>query len=258
MIKVDNITVNLGGNDILKDLSLNIPKGKVTAILGPNGCGKSTLLKSIARINPLAKGKIFVNEQDIYSVGSRAFAQQLAILTQSPQSPPDLTVNDLVSLGRFPYHTWWKKATKEDSDIVLWALKETNLLDFRGRILSTLSGGERQRAWIAMALAQQPQVLLLDEPTTYLDICHQLEVMQILARLNKELHLTVVMVLHDINHAIHYADYVAVMKKGFLKAIGDPIEKVTPELLKAVFNVKVDTFTSSNGLPVVLPIDLMD
>lgn len=258
MIKVDNITVNLGGNDILKNLSLDIPKGQVTVILGPNGCGKSTLLKAIARINPLAKGNIFLNSENIHSAPSRKFAQQLAILTQSPQSPADLTVNDLVSLGRFPYHTWWKKATKEDENIVLWALEETNLLEFRGRVLSTLSGGEKQRAWIAMALAQQPEVLLLDEPTTYLDICHQLEVMQILARLNKELNLTVVMVLHDINHAIHYADYVAVMKKGVLQSIGDPVEIVTPELLKSVFNVKVDSFTASNGLPVVLPIDLID
>lgn len=257
ILKAEHITIKLSDKLIIKDLSLDIPRGKVTSIIGPNGCGKSTTLKALSRIIPCSKGKVTFDEQDIRKFSHKEFAQRLAILTQSPQSPADLTVSDLVELGRFPYRNWWKSNTIEDNQHVKWALAQTNMMHMSSRLLSTLSGGERQRAWIAMALAQRPQVLLLDEPTTYLDICHQLEVMQLLKKLNKELGITVIMVLHDINHAVQYSNYIAVMKQGELVECGQPQEVITASLLEQVFRVKADSFISSNGLPALLPIDLV-
>ena len=169
----------------VRDLQ-DIPNGKITAIIGPNGCGKSTTLKAICRINPISAGQITLLNRNVWDFGYKEFAQKLAILTQSPQAPADMTVRDLVAMGRFPYRSLFGKATKEDQECIEWALEETSLVPYQHRILQTLSGGERQRAWIAMALAQKPQVLLLDEPTTYLDICHQLEVMKLLDRLNRD------------------------------------------------------------------------
>jgi len=180
----------------------------------------------------------------------------LAILTQSPLAPTDLTVNDLVDMGRFPYRSFLGRATKEDAEYVSWALEQTNILNMRHRLLSTLSGGERQRAWIAMALAQNPQVLLLDEPTTYLDICHQLEIMQLLERLNQELGLTVVMVLHDLNHTLQYTQHVIVIKKGELVTSGDPKDIITRNLLEQVYGVESEEFKTRAGIRVVVPIDL--
>ena len=157
-------------------------------------------------------------------------------------------------MGRFPHRSFLGRGDKDDAQHVAWALEQTNMTSMSHRLLHTLSGGERQRAWIAMALAQRPQVLLLDEPTTYLDICHQLEVMQLLDKLNKELGLTVVMVIHDLNHAIQYADYVTVIKAGRLVVSGEPKEIVTSKLLADVFRVQADEFACSNGLPALVPI----
>ena len=257
VINANNITVELSNKIILKGINLEIPVGKVTAIIGPNGCGKSTTLKALARIIPCASGKITYDGNDIKTCSHKEFAKRLSKLTQSPPSPADLTVKDLVELGRFPHRSWWKRNAQEDEQCVEWALKQASMRHMRNRLLSTLSGGERQRAWIAMALAQKPQVLLLDEPTTYLDISHQLEVMKLLSRLNKELGLTVVMVLHDINHALQYSDYIAVMKKGEMVAAGEPRATIGSDLLREVFRVKVDTFVGSNGLPALLPVDLI-
>ena len=257
VISVNNVIVKITDKIILKGINLDIPKGKVTAIIGPNGCGKSTTLKALSRIIPCSSGDITYDGKDIKAFSHKEFAKRLAILTQSPQSPADLTVKDLVELGRFPHRSWWKRNTEEDEQCVEWALQQASMRHMRNRLLSTLSGGERQRAWIAMALAQKPQVLLLDEPTTYLDISHQLEVMNLLKNLNNELGLTVVMVLHDINHALQYSDYIAVMKKGEIVAAGEPQLTITANLLREVFRVKVDTFVGSNGLPALLPIDLI-
>jgi iron complex transport system ATP-binding protein len=173
---------------------------------------KSTTLKALARIIPCASGKITYDGKDIKTFSHKEFAQAFAILTHRPQSPADLTVKDLVELGRFRTEVGGKECTR-DEQCVEWALKQASMRHMLTAFKHVISG-ERQRAWIAMALAQKPQVLLLDEPTTYLDISHQLEVMKLLSRLNKELGLTVVMVLHDINHALQYSDYIAVMKKG--------------------------------------------
>ena len=256
VLQVNDVDIAINKKTIVHDMQLEIPEGRITAIIGPNGCGKSTTLKAIARILPCAKGSITFKGRDINSFSHREFAQCLAILTQSPVAPTDLTVQDLVEMGRFPHRSFLGRADKDDAQHVEWALEQTNLQHMRHRLLHTLSGGERQRAWIAMALAQRPEVLLLDEPTTYLDICHQLEVMQLLDKLNKELGLTVVMVIHDLNHAIQYADYVAVIRQGRLVVSGQPQEIVTSKLLADVFRVRADEFACTNGLRALVPIDL--
>lgn len=255
VIEVKNLNVSINDKHIVKNLSFSIPEHQLTAIIGPNGCGKSTTLKAISRI--LAHtGEVTFKGRDLKSFSHKEFARSLAVLTQSPQAPTDLTVYDLVEMGRFPYHSFLGRQTEEDKHYVHWALEQTNMTSMRHRLLSTLSGGERQRAWIAMALAQNPEVLFLDEPTTYLDICHQLEIMQLLERLNKELGLTVVMVLHDLNHTLQYTEHVVVIKQGELVCEGDPKAEVTKELLREVYNVVADEFACSNGLRALLPIDL--
>ena len=255
IIKAQNISVSINEKEIVHGISLDIPEGKVTAIIGPNGCGKSTTLKALSRILPY-KGSVTFKGQEMSTLSQREFAKCLAILTQSPQAPSDLTVNDLVEMGRFPHRGFLGRAGKDDKEHVEWALEQTGVKEMRYRLLNTLSGGERQRAWIAMALAQRPEVLLLDEPTTYLDICHQLEIMQLIGRLNQELGLTVVMVVHDLNHAIMYADHVVVVKSGQLVTSGAPREIITADLLADVFKVKADEFTLSNDLRALVPVDL--
>ena len=255
IIKAQNISVSINEKEIVHGISLDIPEGKVTAIIGPNGCGKSTTLKALSRILPY-KGSVTFKGQEMSTLSQREFAKCLAILTQSPQAPSDLTVNDLVEMGRFPHRGFLGRAGKDDKEHVEWALEQTGVKEMRYRLLNTLSGGERQRAWIAMALAQRPEVLLLDEPTTYLDICHQLEIMQLITRLNQELGLTVVMVVHDLNHAIMYADHVVVVKAGQLVTSGAPREIITADLLAEVFRVKADEFTLSNDLRALVPVDL--
>lgn len=255
IIKAQNICVSINDKEIVHNLSLEIPEGKVTAIIGPNGCGKSTTLKALSRILPY-KGSVTFKGSEMSALSQREFAKSLAILTQSPQAPSDLTVNDLVEMGRFPHRGFLGRGGKDDKEHVEWALAQTGVTAMRNRLLNTLSGGERQRAWIAMALAQRPEVLLLDEPTTYLDICHQLEIMQLIGRLNQELGLTVVMVVHDLNHAIMYADHVVVVKAGKLVTSGAPREIITAELLAEVFKVKADEFTLSNDLRALVPVDL--
>ncbi len=255
IIKAQNISVSINEKEIVHGISLDIPEGKVTAIIGPNGCGKSTTLKALSRILPY-KGSVTFKGQEMSTLSQREFAKCLAILTQSPQAPSDLTVNDLVEMGRFPHRGFLGRAGKDDKEHVEWALEQTGVKEMRYRLLNTLSGGERQRAWIAMALAQRPEVLLLDEPTTYLDICHQLEIMQLITRLNQELGLTVVMVVHDLNHAIMYADHVVVVKAGKLVTSGAPREIITADLLADVFKVKADEFVLSNDLRALVPVDL--
>ena len=255
IIKAQNICVSINDKEIVHNLSLEIPEGKVTAIIGPNGCGKSTTLKALSRILPY-KGSVTFKGQEMSALSQKEFAKSLAILTQSPQAPSDLTVNDLVEMGRFPHRGFLGRGGKDDKEHVEWALAQTGVTAMRNRLLNTLSGGERQRAWIAMALAQRPEVLLLDEPTTYLDICHQLEIMQLIGRLNQELGLTVVMVVHDLNHAIMYADHVVVVKAGKLVTSGAPREIITAELLAEVFKVKADEFVLSNDLRALVPVDL--
>lgn len=258
-LAAERLCAAIGGRTVLEDVSLTFAPGRCTAIIGPNGAGKSTLLRAASGLLRPSGGAVRLDGEDVRAMGRRRLAQKLAILPQHPQAPADLTVARLVELGRFPYRRWLGRGdARADGEAIAWALEETRLSALRDRRVATLSGGERQRAWIAMALAQQPRILLLDEPTTYLDIAHQLEVMQIVRRVSRERRMTVVMVLHDINHALQYADELAVIRAGRLFAHGAPKDILTVGLLGEVFGVRADIFTNSEGVPVFSPVALLD
>ncbi len=257
-ISLQNVCVQIEKRFLLSHIDLEIPAGMITTIIGPNGCGKSTTLKTICRMMPGVTGSIRILDRPVKEYGAKEFARKVAFLPQAPVAPVDLTVKDLVAMGRFPYRGRWGGGNaKEDEACVQWAMEETRLLHFTARQINTLSGGERQRAWIAMALAQKPEILLLDEPTTYLDICHQLEVLKLLLSLNRELHLTVVLVLHDLNQALMFSDYVAVIREGHLVAAGIPQEIIDKKLLREVFRVQAESFTCANGMQALVPMDLV-
>ncbi|WP_333593367.1 ABC transporter ATP-binding protein [Anaerospora hongkongensis] len=252
ILEARNVAVSIGDKPILKELSLPVAQGEIVSILGPNGSGKSTFLKALSRNIKLKAGTITLDGRDIHSFGAKEIACHLAMLHQASRAPGDLTVQDLVEYGRFPYQQWWKGNEKEDRQVVEWALAQTRMTDLSARRVNTLSGGEQQRAWIAMALAQKPRILLLDEPTTYLDLCHQLEIMELIRQLNKEQGLTIVMVLHDMNHAARYSDTVAVFCQGSLYASGAPVNTITPTMLREVFGVEADIWLDDQGRPVCL------
>lgn len=249
MLEAKNISLGFGSSLVIKDLSLKVEQGKIVSILGPNGSGKSTVLRAFAKTQKLFGGLVYLDGKDIQLMNPKKLACQLAILTQSPHAPSDLTVRDLIKYGRFPHQSWWSGSSAEDKRLVDWALGQTNLTLLADRLVETLSGGESQRAWIAMAMAQDPQVLLLDEPTTYLDIAHQLEILNLVADLNTKQKVTVVMVLHDINHAAHYSDYIAVLKQGAIYSFGTPQEVLTPLMLREVFGVDAGIWTDESGRP---------
>lgn len=258
ILEAKAVTIRIEKKEILRDVNLSIAEGKRTAIIGPNGSGKSTLLKALAGLSKCTAGQVLLETQDIHRIGKKKLAQKLAILPQGASAPPDLTVRELVDYGRFPHRKWWSGVSGEDKTYVRAALKETGMEHFKDRLVSTLSGGERQRAWIAMALAQSPKVLLLDEPTTYLDIAHQLEVMQIISRFNEKNQISIVMVLHDINHAMHYADEVVVIKDGIIFASGAPKKVITVNMLENVFGVTADLFTNRRGISILSPTQLKE
>ena len=239
-ITTKDLNISYGNVDIVKDLNLNIPKGKITTIIGANGCGKSTILKTIGRIINPKSGNIYVNGKDIHKQNPKDLAKEMAVLPQSPQAPSGLTVEELISYGRFPHQSGFGKAKKEDNDIVSWALEVTGISEFRDRDIDDLSGGQRQRAWIAMALAQETDILLLDEPTTYLDLAHQLEILKLLEDLNKKEGRTIVMVIHELNNAARFADHMIGVKKGKIVCEGSAEDVMTKENLKEIFNIDAE------------------
>ncbi len=222
---------------IVRNLNLEIPSGKITILIGSNGCGKSTLLKGIARLLKPRQGMVYLDGKAITQFSTKAVAQQLGILPQSPTAPEGLTVKDLVAQGRYPHQTWWQQWSQEDKELVEKALATTSMTNFSDRDLDTLSGGQRQRAWIAMALAQNTDILLLDEPTTYLDLAHQVEVLDLLTNLNHNSGKTIVMVLHDLNFASRYGDYLVAMQSGQIYTHGTPETVITPETIENVFGL---------------------
>jgi ferric hydroxamate/heme transport system ATP-binding protein len=238
--KTEKIEVAYGENTIINNLSLEIPIGKITTIIGPNGCGKSTLLKTIGRIMKAKKGAVYLDGKDIYELSSKEFARQLAILPQSPLAPDGLTAEELVSYGRYAHQKGFGKQNEKDKEIVKWALEVTNLSELSQRSVDNMSGGQRQRVWIAMALAQQTDMILLDEPTTYLDVAYQLEVLELLEDLNRTHGCTIVMVLHDINLASRYADYLIALKQGSIVGAGTPHDVITKEMLREVYQIESD------------------
>ena len=256
-LAVKDLQVSIGDKEILHSVSAVFPQGKRTAIIGPNGAGKSTLLKALAAINTDYQGEVLLGGQEIRALGRKAIARKIGILLQGAVAPPDTTVRQLVDYGRFPYRSLFSRDVKQDREVVEWAMAATQVVKLADRQVQTLSGGERQRVFLAMVLAQQPQILLLDEPTTYLDIAHQLEVMDIVVRLNKDYGMTVIMVLHDINHALQYADEILILKDGLIKAQGNPGEVMTVERLADTFGVKADVFVNSQGKSVLSPLELV-
>ena len=257
-LSIKNLSVRMEHKVILHQLSLTFAEGKRTAIIGPNGAGKSTLLKAAAGLNGSYEGDILLDNKNIRNLSRQHLAQKIAILPQGVTAPPDTAVRQLVDYGRFPYRRWFRAGnTEKDRDAVAWAMQVTHTEQFADRQVQTLSGGERQRVFLAMALAQQPEILLLDEPTTYLDIAHQLEVMEIVRTVNEKYNMTVIMVLHDINHALQYADELAVLNNHHITAQGKPSEVLTVELLARVFHVRADIFKNSQGAAVLSPVELV-
>ncbi len=236
----EHLNIGYGEDLIVKDLSIDIPDRKITTIIGSNGCGKSTLLKAITRIISHQSGEVVLDGKSISSENTKVLAQKMAILPQSPESASGLTVGELVSYGRFPYQKGFGRLTKRDIDVIDWALEVTGTKDFKFRSVDALSGGQRQRVWIAMALAQETDIIFLDEPTTYLDMAHQLEVLELLQKLNTEQERTIVMVLHDLNHAARFADYMIALKDGHIVQAGNCEEVMTADTLREVFQIDAE------------------
>lgn len=256
-IETKNLNINYGTLEIVKDLNLTIPKGKITTIIGANGCGKSTILKSIARILQPKSGTIMINGVEMSGRrNSKEIARMMAVLPQSPKAPSGLTVEELIAYGRFPHQKGLGSLKQEDREIVKWALEVTGLLEFKDRAIEALSGGQRQRAWIAMALAQETDVLLLDEPTTYLDLAHQLDILKLLEDLNKKQGRTIVMVIHELNNAARFADYMIGIKKGQIVKSGTPDEVMTKDVLRELFNIDAEIVEDPRtGKPVCITYD---
>jgi iron complex transport system ATP-binding protein len=221
---------------IISDLNLDIDRYGITTFLGPNGCGKSTILKAVTRILKCG-GLILIEGCDLHTLRTKEVARHLAFLPQQRAATPDITVEEFVACGRIPYQDFFQRETQGDKEIIRWAMTETSVWDMRGRSVSTLSGGEKQRVCVAAALAQKPQMLFLDEPTTYLDIHHQFELLALLRRLNREAGIGIVLVLHDIAQAFEISTEIVAIKDGKVYARGTPREVVTPRMLRDVYNV---------------------
>lgn len=250
IIEARNIVVRYGQTAAVDQVSFAVAEREIVAIIGPNGCGKSSLLGAIAgRIRP-AEGAIIARGERLDQIPPRRRAQVIGLLNQRNTAPGDITVKDLVSYGRHPHLSWHESLTAKDSEIVDWALEHTQLVRFADRTLSQLSGGEAQRAWIAMALAQQSKVLLLDEPTTYLDIAHQHDVLELVSTLGERLGVTVLMVLHDLNQAATFSSRVLAMSSGHLVGDGTPRDVLTPDLIRTVYGMEAEVTQPDAASPV--------
>ena len=254
-LEARGIRLGYGDQVVVPDLTLAVPDGGVTAIVGPNGCGKSTLLRALGRLHRPSAGEVLLDGTPIGALPTRQVAQTVAVLPQSPVAPDGLTVADLVLRGRQPHQRWFRQWSADDERVVAEALGWTGLLDLADRPVETLSGGQRQRAWLSMVLAQDTDVVLLDEPTTFLDLAHQVEVLDLVARLNAERGRTVVMVLHDLNLAARYAGTLVAMRAGAIAAAGPPAAVVTPELVREVFGLEALVVPDpATGTPMVVPL----
>lgn len=251
-IAARGLTVGYGQDPVLRDLDLQIPADRVTTLIGPNGCGKSTLLKSLCDLLPFT-GEVLLEGRSIRELKGVQRARRLTLLPQSPTAPEGLTVAGLVARGRHPYQSWLAQWSARDDDVVRDALEATGLLGLAHRPIAALSGGQRQRVWTAMALAQQTPILLLDEPTTYLDISHQYSLLNLFAALNRQ-GTTIVAVLHDLNQAARYATHLIAMKQGRIVAEGTPREVVTEQTMREVFDVDALVMDDPiTGTPMVVP-----
>lgn len=254
-IEAANLSAGYGEKQILKSLDLAIPSGQITAVVGANACGKSTLLKALSRLIAPQQGEVLLDGRAIHRLPTKELAQRLGLLPQSPITPEGITVMDLVSRGRHPHHGLFASWTKDDDRAVADALVATQTLELADRPVDELSGGQRQRVWIAMALAQQTEVLLLDEPTTFLDVSHQIDVLDLLTDLNRTRGTTIVMVLHDLNLAARYADHLVAMLEGRPFVAGPPQTVLTQDLVRNVFGLESQILLDpTSGRPMMLPI----
>lgn len=237
-LEIEKLTLGYGDREVVHDLDLVIAPGEVTAIVGPNACGKSTLLRSMTRLLLPRTGRVLLDGKEVHATPAKQLARRMGLLPQSPIAPEGITVGELVGRGRHPHQRVLARWSEADDRAVTAALRATDTVDLMGRTVDELSGGQRQRVWIAMALAQETEVLLLDEPTTFLDISHQVEVLDLLTDLNRSAGTTIVMVLHDLNLAARYADHLIALHDGRLHSAGRPHEVLVPELVRDVFGMR--------------------
>ncbi|GAB7066960.1 ABC transporter ATP-binding protein [Mycobacterium hodleri] len=248
------LSLGYGGSAIVDGLTVDVAAGAVTAIVGPNACGKSTLLRGLARLMSPSAGQVILDGSDITRLRTKDVARKLGLLPQSSIAPEGITVADLVTRGRFPHQTMLRQFTRDDQRAVADAMAATGVTAIAGRPVDQLSGGQRQRVWIAMVLAQQTPLILLDEPTTFLDIAHQIELLDLFAELNAEQGRTIVAVLHDLNHACRFADQIIAMKAGSIVAQGNPAEVITAPLVEEVYGLKCQVIDDpETGTPLVVP-----
>jgi iron complex transport system ATP-binding protein len=254
-LRASDLTLGYDDRIVVRSLDLSFPIGRITAVVGPNGSAKSTIVRAAARLLRPKSGAVFLDGKAIARTPTKEVARRLAVLPQGPSSPEGLTVERLVWSGRYPHQGFLGTSSVGDAEAVAWALQQTHLVDFAQRTLDTLSGGERQRAWIAMALAQQTPILILDEPTTFLDLGHQLEVLELLGELNAQQGMTVIMVLHELNQAARYSDHMVAVHAGRIWRQGTPDEVLTQELLEVVFGVHADVrLDGASGKPYCVPL----
>lgn len=255
ILEAKNLVAGYDKKVIVNGVDVVIPSNKISVIIGANACGKSTLLKTLVRLIKPIDGSILIDGKKISEIPSKKLAQTIGLLPQSPIVPEGITVTDLVTRGRFPYQTFAKGMSDKDYRAVENALKMMNITDLADRCVDELSGGQRQRVWIAMALAQDTDILFLDEPTTYLDLQYQVEILDLLTDLNKEFGTTIVMVLHELNLTARYADYIFALKKGDLVSQGIPNDIVTPELIKNIFGLNCEVISDPvSKTPLIIPI----
>lgn len=253
-LSAEQVTLNYGKRIIIDQLNLAIPDGKVSIIIGPNACGKSTLLRAMARLLKPKFGAVMLDGEEIGTMPTKLVAKRLGMLPQNPIAPQGVLVADLVSRGRAPHQSTFQQWSKADEAAVQQALHDTEITDLAERRIEELSGGQRQRVWIAMALAQQTELLLLDEPTTFLDLPHQIEVLNLVRRLNRKQGCTIVVVLHDLNIACRYADHIIAMRDGKIVAQGNPDEVITAHSMMKVFGLKCEVMPDPlSGTPMVIP-----
>lgn len=236
-LQTSGLHIHYGERKIIKNVDLVIPDKKITSIIGPNGCGKSTLLKAMTRIIPYQSGSVIFDGKEIAQEKTKQLARKMAILPQTQETTNGLTVGELVSYGRFPHQSGFGNLTKHDNEVIDWALEVTSTIQYKYQSVDALSGGQRQRVWIAMALAQETDIIFLDEPTTYLDMAHQLEVLELLKELNQEQACTIIMVLHDLNQAARFSDYMIALKDGVVIKTGTGNEVIHHDVLRQVFNI---------------------
>ena len=253
-LSAHSVSVGYGDTVISRDVTLDIPDGQVTTLIGANGCGKSTLLRGLSHLLPLSAGSVTLDGKKLGDYSSRELATRLSMLPQSPITPAGVTVTDLVARGRHPHQSWLQQWSASHSAAVDEAMALTNVFQLRDRPVGSLSGGQRQRVWIAMVLAQDTDIVFLDEPTTYLDLAHSIDVLELVSTLNKEQGKTIVMVLHDLNLAARYSDNLVLMKDGSVTALGSPESTITPQALRDVFGLDSRVIEDPvTGGPLIVP-----